>query len=308
MGRQGKTERNIHELSSKNTQWHMAFPSAMKLEFMAYNKELQYQTEYLLNPKALQMDLLIIKKDDRIEIENEIGRIFKRHNIIEYKSPYDSEGINEYFKVISYAGLYKAGKDGKAFEPEDISVTMIREGKPVKLFQWLRAHDCRINQAYNGVYYIENAGFFGTQVIVAKELDESEHIWIKSLTDKLSQRQVKELIIESNVLLGRPEAEYVEALLQIVSKANYEIFDKIKKEDADMYSAWRELFQPEIDEAVSQAVSQVEIKKTVEAVENAIRKLHMSKDEACAFMDIDIEEYESYKRLVQNPKVMACAK
>ncbi len=36
------------------------------------------------------MDLLIIKKLADVRIENEIGRIFKRYNVVEYKSPQDS--------------------------------------------------------------------------------------------------------------------------------------------------------------------------------------------------------------------------
>ena len=118
-----------NSLNHKYTQWHMALPSAIKLGLMEYQQILQYQPEYLLNTKALQIDLLIIKKEGNTIIKNEIGSIFKYHNIIEYKSPHDSAGINAYFKVHAYACLYKVGKDGESFEPEDITITIIREKK-----------------------------------------------------------------------------------------------------------------------------------------------------------------------------------
>ena len=47
--------------------------------------------EYALSTKPLLIDLLVIKKLQGIEIENEIGRRFRSHNVIEYKSPDERE-------------------------------------------------------------------------------------------------------------------------------------------------------------------------------------------------------------------------
>lgn len=74
-----------HDLNSRKTQWHMAVAPAMRLEFMEYKQILDYFSEHLLNTQALQIDLLVIKKDGNTVIENEIGRIFRGHNIIEWK-------------------------------------------------------------------------------------------------------------------------------------------------------------------------------------------------------------------------------
>ena len=53
------------------------------------------------------MDLLIIEKRKNVQIQNEIGRIFRRHNVIEYKSPDDGMTIDDFFKTLGYAYLYK---------------------------------------------------------------------------------------------------------------------------------------------------------------------------------------------------------
>lgn len=82
--------------------------SAMKLELIEDAEHLDYTSEYNLNTKPLEMDLLIVKKSKDVEIKNQIGKIFRRHNIIEYKSPEDSMNLNTYMKVIAYACLYKA--------------------------------------------------------------------------------------------------------------------------------------------------------------------------------------------------------
>lgn len=303
-----------HSIDDHRTQWHMAFTPAMKLELMEYSGILEYDQEHLINIKALQIDLLIIKKDSDIVIENEIGKIFRRHNIIEYKSPHDSEDVDAFFKTQAYAGLYKTGKDGISYNPEEITVTMIRRGKPRVLFQWLESNKCIVQEAGRGVYHIENAGFFKTQVIVARELNETAHLWLRSLTDNMNRLQAQQLIRRSKEMMSRPEAEYVEAVLQIVAKANRKIFEMLKEEDDTMYSALVELMQPEIDEAAKKARDEAwdeawgeafniaEAKKTVEAVGNAINKLAMSKEEACAFMDITPAQYEAYQQVIQTAK------
>ena len=70
------------ENETKKTQWHPAFCSAMKLELVGNKKDLDYISEHELNTKPIRIDLLVIEKTEGVTIENEIGRIFKRHNIM----------------------------------------------------------------------------------------------------------------------------------------------------------------------------------------------------------------------------------
>lgn len=66
-----------NNLDYKNTQWHIALPSAIKLELIEYRQILKYQPEYWLNTKALQIDLLIIKKENNTIIKNVSGKALK---------------------------------------------------------------------------------------------------------------------------------------------------------------------------------------------------------------------------------------
>lgn len=112
------------------TQWHPAFVAAMKLELKEDAQYLDYISEYNLNTKPLEMDLLIVKKVQEVEIKNEIGKIFRKHNIIEYKSPDDSMNLNTYMKVIAYACLYKAYENHvDEIKLDEITITMVREKK-----------------------------------------------------------------------------------------------------------------------------------------------------------------------------------
>lgn len=72
-------------MNDKIIQWHPAFAAAMDLELRENRKNLEYNKEYNLNTKPLEVDLLIIKKDKDSQIVNEIGKLFRGNNIIEYK-------------------------------------------------------------------------------------------------------------------------------------------------------------------------------------------------------------------------------
>lgn len=89
-------------------QWHPAFAAALRIEFEAELDELDIQDEHLLSKKSMQIDVLIVKKDKGTKIKKNIGRIFREHNIIEYKSPDDSLMMNDFYKVYGYTCFYQS--------------------------------------------------------------------------------------------------------------------------------------------------------------------------------------------------------
>lgn len=95
-------------MSEIKIQWHPGFVAAMDLELAENRADLVYEKEYNLNTKPLEIDLLVIKKDKDVRTTNEIGWIFRRYNILEYKSPDDSLDIDAFYKTGAYASLYKA--------------------------------------------------------------------------------------------------------------------------------------------------------------------------------------------------------
>ena len=105
----------------KNTklQWHPAFGAALRITLQEELEYLEMREEYLLSKKPLQMDILIIKKLKDVPIRKTIGRIFRKHNIIEYKSPGDSLSINDFYKVYGYACIYQSNTDQiKGIDPQ----------------------------------------------------------------------------------------------------------------------------------------------------------------------------------------------
>ena len=57
----------------------------------------------------MQIDELVIKVHDNEKIQKNIGRIFRKHNIVEYKSPEDYLTINDFINVYGYWLLLSVG-------------------------------------------------------------------------------------------------------------------------------------------------------------------------------------------------------
>ena len=248
-----KKEKNViknkKEEQSELIQWHPAFCSAMKLELIKNKKDLSYHSEYGLNSKPILVDLLVIRKEENVVIENEIGKIFKGHNIFEYKSPDDEMNVDTYFKVLGYACLYKAQAEKvNGIVAEDITISMIREAKPIGMFRWFKEQGYDLEERYKGIYYIRNYSLFATQVIVLGELDPPVHMWLTALSKKLTKERTEQLVMEINGLSEKDECEFADSVLQVAMKANKEMFQEVKEAD-DMCEELIKLMEPELNEA-----------------------------------------------------------
>ena len=85
-------------MNDTKVQWHPGFVAAMNLEFAQNRADLIFEKEYNLNTKPLEIDLLMVKKNASVNISNEIGKLFRGHNIMEYKSPEDHLDIDDFIK------------------------------------------------------------------------------------------------------------------------------------------------------------------------------------------------------------------
>ncbi len=134
--------------------WHPGFYGAAELELRANSDVLTFIQEYNLSKEPLRADLLVIRKEPGVQIANEIGRIFKGHNIIEYKSPDDGLTIDDFYKAAAYACLYKSlGQTVNQYPAEDITVSLFREAYPRELFSALRESGRSIEEKFPGIYY-----------------------------------------------------------------------------------------------------------------------------------------------------------
>ena len=250
--------------------WHPGFLGAMELEFRKYRKALIFDDEHSLSKEPLKMDLLIIRKDKSVSITNQIGEIFREHNIWEYKSPDDGLTIDDYFKTVGYAYLYKGlGKTVNGISGEELTVSLARDIHPDQLFSALVKSGGTIDQKYPGVYYINGVVKIPTQVIVTGELDKETHTSFRVLTKRLSEEDAEKFIRMAGSFTEPGDKHNVDAILQLSVSANRDVYEELKRRDPSMCEALRDLMKEEIQEDNQKAVDIA----LITVIKNQMKKL-----------------------------------
>ena len=182
----------------------------------------------------------------------------KTYNIIEYKSPEDSLNIDDYYKTIGYAGLYKGmGEYVNKIPAREVTVSMFCTRKPVKMFNMLKEDGAVIEPKYPGVYYITGNTLFPVQIVVAKELNNTLHSSLRVLSDSADREDV-ETFLQNSVKTSEPwEREDIDAVLQASVSANKELYEEIRR-DSGMCQALRELMKDEIDKEIEYKIKGAE--------------------------------------------------
>ncbi|MDR1142496.1 MAG: hypothetical protein LBL62_12450 [Planctomycetaceae bacterium] len=201
------------------TVWHPAFFGAIRLELSDYWDVLEFEAESQLTSEPLKIDVLIIKKIRHVDIQKNIGKIFRDRNVIEYKSPSDSVSIDDYHKTQSYSRFYAAFNH---VDIDDMSVTIVTTKHPNKLLKYLNNRFC-VNSDQNGIYIVTQ-DTSPTQIVVLNELAKDQNHWITSLTKKLTVDRLKRVVKE--VLPYKNDA-IVAAYLDVVIGANMKNFKEI---------------------------------------------------------------------------------
>ena len=81
------------EMNHDKVYWHDAHFAALQLELHEYADALSFEETHPLSEEALEIDVVVIKKEKNITIDKNIGKIFKVHNIVEFKSEKDNLSI-----------------------------------------------------------------------------------------------------------------------------------------------------------------------------------------------------------------------
>ena len=234
-------------------QWHPAFCAAAGLEFHEDIERLELKPEYNLSKEPIRIDLLIIKEESDRRIKNEIGHIMKKYNVIEYKSQEDALTIDDFYKTVGYACLYKGyGERVDAVPINELTVSIFRAKRPEKMFLTLQKYGHKIKEKYSGIYYVTERLPFPVQIIVTQELEPREHRSLRILSNHAKKEDVEEFLKEVEKMNTPRERQNVEAVLQVSVKANDELYREIRR-DANMCDALRELMKDDIEREVSAA-------------------------------------------------------
>ena len=256
------------EQKEQTIQWHPAFFAGIQIELGDEAEYFSFEAEHQLGTKPMAIDVLIKKEKER-RIRKNIGRIFRTYNVVEYKSPTDYLSVDDFYKVYGYACFYKSDVSNvDSISIEDLTITFVSTNYPGKLIRHLReVKKYQIHKSEKGIYYVYGDQI-PIQILVASQLDPSENLWLRSLTNNLHERQMARKLIdeyqkhEKNVLY--------QSMMDVIVRANTQQFNR---EDKKMCEALRELMEEEFEVERGKARSEGLKEGRSEAVKTVVSNL-----------------------------------
>ena len=259
---------------SKRLDWESSTYGALLFGLEKYLGRLKFTHGFKLNVDPREVDCLIIDKktSSDVPIDNAIGALFRRHNIVEFKAIYEPLNIDTVWKVISYAAQYKSsGKRVNAISAKEVTITILRVSKPKKLFEMLKSDGFKIKEAFSGVYYIEGFPCMPIQIVAGSELVGDEFRAFRILQKNAKKDDIRRFITTFQNLKGHWKKTLYEVGQQILKASlseNWSTYEQIKKEGIIMKHTWEELMAEEIEEKVQAG----ENRKAEEIATNMIKE------------------------------------
>ena len=213
-------------MEKRKLQWHPAFGAALRITLKDEMEFLEMQEEYLLSKKPPQIDILIIKKLRDRPVKKAIGKIFRQHNIIEYK-----------------ACFYQSNTDRvKEIDPEELTITFACSRYPREMLNHLtEVRGIHAENRDKGIYYLIGDAI-PMQLLITQELTQEENFWLKNLRiDLKAGREIQNIVAKYEQ--NRHSKDYA-AVMDLITRANW----KEMEADRKMCDALRELFAEELKE------------------------------------------------------------
>ena len=267
-----------------NISWHPGFYGAAELEFLSNKGDLEFQREYNLSKEPVRMDLLIIKKLSDARIENELGHIFKKFNVVEYKNPDDALTIDDYYKTVGYACLYKGlGESVDQIPADELTISIFRESCPREMFKAMKKMGLEIEERYPGIYYISGKqALFDTQIIVTKQLEKETHRTLRVLSKHVQEEDVRAFVEKAGKMTEPGDRNNIDAVLQVSVSANREIYEAIRRCDKIMCDALRELMKEDFEKQERETRQET----LLETIKNLMDTMKWTAEQAMTAMKI----------------------
>ena len=226
--------------------WHSWMDTLLHIMLHRYYPDVDIIREFVLGSQPQRADFIVLKEKSVIDLELKIFAVFRKHNIVEFKSPDDELSIEVLWKTVSYTGSYiDYMKDKDPVSDNEVTITLIRGAKPIKLLKELSGH---VEQIEKGIYYIKNWKVdLPIQIIVTTELEGEEYAGIRAISKNPKEEDIKK-VFENNKAETDPDMrKYYRAYWEISNKLTGEILEKVKRRNPEMAKTLMDLVRPEIN-------------------------------------------------------------
>ncbi len=168
----------------------------MKIELARSDTNTGFNPNDCIYMQPVAAFLLAIIKSPDIKIQNDIGKIFKGHNIIDYTFFDKTLNTGHFYKSLAYTSLYKASSlEDDIIKAGNVTATLVSRNMPQQLFDNLKESGITIEEPEKGIYQIKNMMPFSIQVIICSEMGEPEQDWLKSLINYIQDDFLPRLML-----------------------------------------------------------------------------------------------------------------
>ncbi len=280
----------IADIVAKNA-WHPGFVAAAGIE-LKDERNLILIPEKNLSKEPIRIDLFI-QGDGEEKVRNEIGHLFKRYNVIEYKSPEDGLSVDDFFKTLGYACLFKGlGETVDEYPEDEITISIFRDTYPRELFVYLERSGRIVEEKFDGIYYVTGNVLFPAQIIVTSRLDK-KHTSLRILSENASEEDVRSFIEQARKMTKPGDRNNIDAVLQVSATANRKLYEKIRG-DSEMCEALRELMKDEIEAEKLESEKKGAFENAILMIKNLMRNTGISAEQAMENLGISVADRGKY--------------
>lgn len=172
----------------------------------------------------------------------------------------------------------------KPMQMDELTITFICNHFPRKMVQHLKEfRGLNIIHVEAGIYYITGDAF-PIQLLVTRELDPKENLWLQSLRNNMSKPEEIETLLKEYET--KKSSKLYQAAMEVITRANW---DAVKEVKETMCEALKELMAEEFQEQEELVTKRV----TEQVTEEFIRTLSKSiadVDKLAELLNLPVEQ------------------
>lgn len=225
-------------MKKRRRQWHLPFQNALQITLEEDEGRYELHPEEELTRKPLRVDFLILKTAGAGEMKSSFGRLLKKHAILEYKGYGDYLSIDDFYKGLAYAYLYKSEGTVSStagtneIQLDELTLIFVCFSYPAKLMKYLQKR-YSVTERDRGIYQVSHERL-EVFLMVQKRLERDEYLWLKNLSARVAPKDFERM---AEQVYGNPADRRRDELFQFIGENN----EKLWKGEESMCKIFEEI-------------------------------------------------------------------
>jgi len=229
------------------------------------------------------------------KFDKDIFKIFRKHNILEYKNPHDSLNERVIRKIAAYAYLYIGIAEHEGdIKADEVTISIFRAVKNPKLFKAMERSGNLIKGDAPGIYIVKGITDIPFQIVITGELQGEEYAAYRALTDKAAEKDVERVIVSADKERTDSLRDHYRVLIELLAVKNPQIFEEVRRNEM-AGDVLMEIMKDRVDEKVNEK----ERETTVNHLKDIMESLGFSLDKAMETLKIPQSQRSIYAGLIK---------